>query len=124
MTSPFAVPRDVAATQSPVRYDRVVERRAPWRWHATTARSKASPLLRSPGASAARRRRSRLTSTTPAGEKARAVKARYLGVCRGCGTYTQPRNGKGDAYAYCEACHPGAVGRRWTRELVLEAMIE
>ena len=37
----------------------------------------------------------------PTGEKARAVKARYLGVCRGCGAYTQPRNGKGDAYAYC-----------------------
>ena len=39
----------------------------------------------------------------PTGEKARAVKARYVGVCRGCGAYTQPRNGKGDAYAYCKA---------------------
>jgi len=48
----------------------------------------------------------------PTGEKARAVKARYGGVCRGCGAYTQPRNGKGDAYAYCKACHPGAVERR------------
>ena len=37
----------------------------------------------------------------PTGEKARAVKARYVGVCRGCGAYTQPRNGKGDAFAYC-----------------------
>ena len=27
----------------------------------------------------------------PTGEKARAVKARYVGVCRGCGAYTQPR---------------------------------
>jgi hypothetical protein len=35
----------------------------------------------------------------PTGEKARAVKARYVGVCRGCGAYTRPRNGKGDAYA-------------------------
>ena len=52
----------------------------------------------------------------PTGEKARAVKARYQGVCRGCGAYTQPRNGKGDAYAYCKACHPGAIERRWTRE--------
>jgi IS30 family transposase len=26
------------------------------------------------------------------GEKARAVMARYQGVCRGCGAYTQPRN--------------------------------
>jgi hypothetical protein len=58
----------------------------------------------------------------PTGEKARAVNARYQGVCRGCGTYTQPRNGKGDAYAYCKACHPGAVERRWTRELVLDAI--
>jgi AcrR family transcriptional regulator len=60
----------------------------------------------------------------PTGEKARAVKARYRGVCRGCGAYTQPRNGKGDAYAYCKACHPGASGRRWTRERVLSAMRE
>ena len=60
----------------------------------------------------------------PTGEKARAVKARYVGVCRGCGAYTQPRNGKGDAYAYCKACHPGAIERRWTRERVLAAMRE
>jgi AraC-like DNA-binding protein len=58
----------------------------------------------------------------PTGEKARAVKARYQGVCRGCGAYTQPRNGKGDAYAYCRACHPGAIERRWTRDWVLDAM--
>jgi hypothetical protein len=60
----------------------------------------------------------------PTGEKARAVKARYVGVCRGCGAYTQPRNGKGDAYVYCKACHPGAVERRWTPERVLDAMRE
>jgi AraC-like DNA-binding protein len=59
----------------------------------------------------------------PTGEKARAVKARYVGVCRGCGAYTQPRNGKGDAYAHCKACHPGAIERRWTSERVLEAML-
>jgi AcrR family transcriptional regulator len=58
----------------------------------------------------------------PTGEKARAVKARYQGVCRGCGAYTQPRNGKGDAYAYCKACHPGAIARRWTRQRALDAM--
>jgi hypothetical protein len=45
-------------------------------------------------------------------------------VCRGCGAYTQPRNGKGDAYAYCKACHPGAIERHWTPERVLAAMIE
>jgi hypothetical protein len=42
------------------------------------------------------------------GEKAKAVKARYQGLCRGCGAPTQPRNGKGDAYAYCKACHPSS----------------
>jgi hypothetical protein len=52
------------------------------------------------------------------------VKARYVGVCRGCGAYTQPRNGKGDAYAYCKACHPGAIERRWTEELVILAMLD
>jgi predicted transcriptional regulator len=37
----------------------------------------------------------------PTGDKARAVKACYRGLCRGCGAPTAPRNGKGDAYAYC-----------------------
>jgi hypothetical protein len=59
----------------------------------------------------------------PTGEKARAVKARYVGVCRGCGAYTQPRNGKGDAYAHCKACHPGAIERRWSRARVTKAML-
>ncbi len=59
------------------------------------------------------------------GEKARMVKARYQGRCRGCGAYTQPRNGKGDAYAYayCKACHPGAIEPYWTPERVLEARV-
>ena len=60
----------------------------------------------------------------PTGQKARAVKARYQGVCRGCGAYTQPRNGKGDAYAYCKACHPGAIERRWAQERVLDVMCD
>ena len=60
----------------------------------------------------------------PTGEKARAVKARYVGLCRGCGAYTQPRNGKGDAYRYCRRCRPGAIQRKWTRELVIAAMRE
>ena len=58
----------------------------------------------------------------PTGEKARAVKARYQGVCRGCGAPTQPRNGKGDAYQYCKACRPGAIATEWTRARVREAM--
>jgi len=41
-----------------------------------------------------------ITGEKVAAAQARAVKARYLGVCRGCGAETQARNGKGDAYAY------------------------
>jgi hypothetical protein len=58
----------------------------------------------------------------PDGDKAKAVKRRYQGICRGCGAATQPRNGKYDAYEYCKACHPGVIERRWTRERVLDAM--
>ena len=58
----------------------------------------------------------------PTGAKARAVKARYQGSCRQCGAPTQARGGKGDAYAYCKNCRPGAIRARWTRGLVLEAM--
>jgi len=42
-----------------------------------------------------------IKSYDPTGAKAREVKARYRGVCRGCGAPSAPRNGKGDAYAYC-----------------------
>jgi AcrR family transcriptional regulator len=59
----------------------------------------------------------------PTGEKARAVKARYVGVCRGCGAYTRLRNGKGTPTPNCKACHPGAIEGRWTRERVLDAML-
>ena len=58
----------------------------------------------------------------PIGAKAREVKARYRGVCRGCGAPTSARSGKGDAYAYCKRCRPGAIVRQWTRERVREAM--
>ena len=58
----------------------------------------------------------------PNGDKARAVKERYRGVCRGCGAPTAPRNGKGDAYAYCKRCHPGAIAPQWTQDRVREAM--
>jgi hypothetical protein len=59
----------------------------------------------------------------PTGAKARAVKARYRGICRGCGNPTQPRNGKGDAYEYCKTCRPGAIAARWTRDRVRHAML-
>src|SRR3984885_10172711 len=58
----------------------------------------------------------------PTGEKARAVKRRYQGVCRGCGAPTAPRAGKGDAYEYCKRCHPGAVAPTRTRAWVRDAM--
>jgi len=59
----------------------------------------------------------------PSGAKAREVKARYQGICRGCGSPTQPRNGKGDAYEFCKRCHPGAIAARWTRDGVRAAML-
>ena len=46
------------------------------------------------------------TSADPTGEKARAVKARYQGVYRGCGAPTAARGGKGDAYAFARAVIP------------------
>jgi hypothetical protein len=58
----------------------------------------------------------------PLGAKAREVKARYRGACRGCGAPTSPRGGKGDAYAYCKNCRPGANAQQWTRERVRAAM--
>jgi hypothetical protein len=58
----------------------------------------------------------------PTGEKARAVKARYRGYCRICGADTSPRNGKGDAYRYCQGCRPGAAERKWTRVRVRDAI--
>jgi hypothetical protein len=59
----------------------------------------------------------------PTGEKTRAVKQRYQGACRGCGAPTSARNGKGDAYAYCKHCHPGAIEAKWIRERVRDAML-
>jgi hypothetical protein len=56
------------------------------------------------------------------GAKAREVKARYRGVCWGCGAPTSARNGKREAYAYCKRCRPGAIARQWTCERVREAM--
>jgi AraC-like DNA-binding protein len=105
-------------------YDRVVERRR--------AVARARHYRESEGLSIAQiaERLGRSPATVkayfydPTGEKALAVKARYLGVCRGCGAYTQPRNGKGDAYRYCKRCHPGAIQRKWTRERVIAAMGE
>jgi hypothetical protein len=58
----------------------------------------------------------------PNGDKAREVKERYRGVCRGCGAPTSARNRKGDACAYCKRCRPGAIERQWTRERSREAM--
>jgi AraC-like DNA-binding protein len=56
----------------------------------------------------------------PTGEKARRVKVRYCGVCRGCGAPTAVRRGKGDTYEYCQRCRPGRP-REWTHERVRDA---
>jgi len=114
----------VASEVSVGRYDRVVERRRAVslaRHYRDVQGLSIAQIASNLGRSAAT---IKAYFYDPTGEKARAVKARYVGVCRGCGAYTRPRNGKGDAYAYCKACHPGAIERRWTRERVLEAMGE
>jgi len=94
------------------------------RSRATTATPRASRSRRSLIAWVALRRRSRRTSTTRRARRHGRSRPATRGLCRGCGAYTQPRNGKGDAYAYCKVCHPGAIERRWTRERVLDAMRE
>jgi AcrR family transcriptional regulator len=58
----------------------------------------------------------------PTGEKARAVRRRYQGVCRGCGAPTAARGGKGDAFEFCKRCHPGAIAPTRTRGWVRDAM--
>jgi AraC-like DNA-binding protein len=40
----------------------------------------------------------------PTGEKAQAVKTRYVGLSRSCGAFTQPRNG--NMQRYCERYRP------------------
>jgi AraC-like DNA-binding protein len=114
----------MAASRSRAAYDRVTERRRAValarHFRDTEGLSNAqiaSRLGRSPATI-------RAYFYDPTGDKARAVKARYQVVCRGCGAYTQPRNGKGDAYRYCRRCHPGAIARRWTRQRVIDAMRE
>ena len=76
----------------------------------------------SPSGSAARPATVKGYFYDPDGDKAKAVKRRYQGVCRGCGAPTQPRNGKHDPYEYCKACHSGAIATQWTTERVRDAM--
>jgi hypothetical protein len=54
------------------------------------------------------------------------VTARYVGVRRGCGAYTQPRNGKGDPTRTANAAipelssgdgRPSGCSRRWRKWL-------
>ncbi len=59
----------------------------------------------------------------PSGEKAKALKASYRGVCHGCGRPTAARGGKNDPYQYCHTCRPGAAKQHWTRERVINAML-
>ena len=79
-------------------------------------------MPKSPSASVDRKRRSRPTSNAHRRKGAGGqVKARDVGMCRG-GAYTQPRNGKGDAYRHWKRHRPGAIARRWTEQVVLDAM--
>ena len=66
--------------------------RLPWR--GTFARQKDSQSGRSPAARTFACDRQGVL-LRPDGEKARAVKARYVRLCRGCGAYTPPRKGPG-----------------------------
>src|SRR5205823_13974547 len=47
----------------------------------------------------------------PTGEKARAVKARYVGVCRGCGAYTQRATARATPIATASGANPGRSSR-------------
>jgi len=87
------------------------------RSRATIAIRKVCQSLRSPVAWGARRPRSRRYLYDPAGEKARAVKARYAGGTALRGPHTQPRNGK--AMQPRTAClPPRAIEPNRVQELV------
>jgi len=58
----------------------------------------------------------------PTGEKARGGQGALPGAVPRLRRVHAAANGKGDAYAYCKACHPGAIERRWTRRRVVDAM--
>ena len=109
---PHRIPRSTASTSAD----------APWHSRGTTGRQKECRSRRSQSGSVGRPQPSRRISSTPTGEKARAVKARYQGVCRGCGAPTAARGGKGDAYQYCKRCRPGAIAPTRTRAWVRDAM--
>ena len=94
----------------------------PSRWRATSATRRDCRSARSPGGWDGLPATVKAYLYDPTGEKARAVKARYQGVCRGCGAPTAARGGKGDAYQYCKRCHPGAIAPTRTREWVRDAM--
>ncbi len=51
----------------------------------------------------------RLACLVPKPERVQATTTSLPGVCRSPGAPNQPRNGKGDAYAYRKTCHPGAI---------------
>jgi hypothetical protein len=53
----------------------------------------------------------------PTGEKAKARKAGYAGICERCGARTSGADGKGKASPHCQRCKPQSRPR-WTRETV------
>ena len=98
-----------------------VDGRSPWR--GITASLRVSRSDRSPTVSAARPRRSRRTFTTDRREGAGGQGPLPGGVPRLRRLYATAQRERGRiAYACYQACHPGAIERRWTRERVLDAM--
>jgi hypothetical protein len=47
----------------------------------------------------------------PTGEKARAIRARYRGVCRGCGAPTSARNARATPTPTASAAIPARIAR-------------
>jgi len=60
----------------------------------------------------------------PAGERSRARKESYAGVCEACGGPTTGSDGPRKAPRYCAHCSPSRVQKVWTRETCIEAVRE
>lgn len=65
-----------------------------------------------------------LTSEDPLGEKARARKDRYRGVCEDCGAPTDGSSGPNSTPSFCSPCSHARqkADKVWTREAVIDAI--
>ena len=120
----FAIPGDMASGRPSPAYDRVVERRR--------AVALARHFREAEGLSIAQiaDRLGRSPATVkayfydPTGEKARAVKARYVGRVPRLRRLHPAAQRQGRRLRVLQGLPPGAIQRRWTRERVLGAMRE